>query len=332
MMSSSNTLQRSAHRIGEVARDLLKSGSQGRILATFSKAVYLNSIYGELSWLVTDNLPMHRRGIQIPGALPRVAADSSFSVRGQHLLLEPDIDLDLGPAATWVSPRPNPGTHLPFDDLPERLWAVTCLFDDFPSPTGFGRVLLEIAENTPGNPLPAPSSDSGLALKHARPALNEIVLACIASDFSRILMIAEDLIGLGEGLTPSGDDFIGGLLFSSFTIQELYTQCDTQCQGFALSDVELFIDNSRNRTNLISYTMLKDLAAGHAPDTLHRFINALLTDKHLESTYYYGLELVRIGHSTGWDLLTGVWMGVLLNLGSRATLSSSLYDFTSSRF
>jgi hypothetical protein len=327
MKSFLNTPQLSVYRIGEAARDILKSGSQGRVLAVFSNAVYLRSLSGELFWLVTDKIPMHRRGIQIPGTLPRVTADSSFSVRGQHLLLGSNIDLDLSAASIWVSPRPKFDEHLPFEDLPDRLRAIICLFDDFPPPTGFGSILLEITRNTVDYPLPAAFPDNGLALKHARPALNEILLACIANDFSRILGTAENLIGLGEGLTPSGDDFIGGLLFSSLTIQKIYTQY----QGFTLSDVEFFLEYSRNRTNLISYTLLKDHAAGHASDTLHRFINAILTDKHLESTYYFGLELVRIGHSTGWDLLTGVWMGILLSLGSRAALSCSLYDSTSSR-
>jgi hypothetical protein len=328
MKSNSNTTQLSAYRIGEAARDLLKSGLHGRILARFSNAVYLNSNDGEVFWIVTGNIPMHRRGIQIHGDLPIVAASSPFSVRGQHLLLEPDISLDLSTESIWIAPRPNPGKCLPFEDLSDRLWDTASMFVDFPTPTGFGRMLPEITSNALGNPLPGASPDYGLALKHARPALNKIVMACIAKDLPRILMTAEELIGLGEGLTPSGDDFIGGLLFSSLTIQEMYTQY----QGFNPLDVELLLGKAMNRTNLISYTILKELAAGHAPDTLQRFINAILTDKQLESTYHCGLELVQLGNSTGWDLLTGVWMGMLLSLGSKAALSSSFYDCASGRF
>ncbi len=323
MKSFLNTPQLSVFWIGEAVRDLLKSGLQGRILAIFSNAIYLNSTCGELLWLMTDNIPMHRRGIQVPGGLPRVPADSSFSVRGQHLLLEPDIDLDLSPASIWESPRPNLDKLLPFEDLPDHLSAITRLFDDFPSPTGFGWILSEITRIATGSPLPAALPDFGRALKYTWPTLNEIIQACLANDFPRILKTAEDLIGLGEGLTPSGDDFIGGLLFSSYKLQEIYTQF----QGFTRSDVELFLENSRNRTNLISYTMLKDLAAGHAFDTLHRFFNAILTDQNLENVHSFGLELVRIGHSTGWDLLTGVWTGMLLSIGSRAALSNSMPAF-----
>ncbi len=294
---------------------MLKTGSEGRILAAFSKAVYLDNVNGELCWLVTNNQPMHRRGIQIQGALPVVAAGSAYRVKGQHLLLGDDIDLDLGPASTWVSPRPDPDKCLPIEALPNRLQEASCLFAGFPLPTGFGPFLLESVKDQPGNPLPKFSSRSELGLNRARPVLDEILLACRSGDFSQTLLLGEALVGLGEGLTPSGDDFIGGLLFSGLTIHELYAEAQAEGPiprpGFARPELEQFIEYSRQRTNLISYTILKDLAAGHAPDTLHHFVNALLCDKHLERVCEYGFDLVRIGHSTGWDLLTGVWLGLL---------------------
>ena len=326
MKSSSNTSLLSVYCIGEAAQDFLKSGSQGRILAVLSNAVYLDSIYDELLWLMTEKLPMHRRGIQIPGALPRVATDSSFSVRGQHLLLGTDIDLDMKPASIWVSPCPNLEKVVPFEELPDHLRAVSTLFVGYPSPKGFGCILSEITKSRLDNPLLAPLPDYGPALKHKWSVLNEIIHAYIVNDFPKILRMAEDLIGIGEGLTPSGDDFIGGLLFSGFILREIYPQY----LGFTPSDVELFLDKSRGQTNLISYTILKDLATGNAPETLHRFVNAVLTDQHPESIDYLGLELIRIGHSTGWDILTGVWMGMFLSICSRAAHSCSVPAFTSS--
>ena len=294
----------------------------------FSNAVYLETIYDQVMWLVTENIPMHRRAIQIPGGLPRVLVDSSFSVRERHLLLGYDIDFDLSTASKWVLPRPNLDQILPMERLQDRLRTVSSLFDDFPTPKGFGKFLLEIERIASGNPFPVAFTDYGPALKYAWPMLDEIVRACMVNDCPQILKIAEDLIGLGEGLTPSGDDFIGGLLFANFMLQQIYPQY----QGISLSDVELSLDNSKNQTNLISYTILEDLAAGHAAEVLHHFINAVLTNTHLESIYYLGLELVRIGHSTGWDLLSGVWTGMLLSIGSQAALSCSVPAFKSSGY
>jgi hypothetical protein len=202
---------------------------------------------------------------------------------------------------------------------------VSPLFGGYTSPKGFGWILSEITKIFLGIPLPAEFPDCRPVQKHTWSALNEIVIASTVNDFPRILRISNNLLGLGEGLTPSGDDFVGGLLFASFVLQEIYTQHN----GFSRSDVDLFVNNSRNRTNLISYIMLKDLAAGHAFDTLHRIINGMLTDKHLEGIDFLGSELIRIGHSTGWDLLTGVWMGMFLSIFSSTARSCSVPVITS---
>ena len=294
-------------------------------MAVFSNAIYLYSDYDKLLWLATEKGPMHRRGIQIPGALPRIAANSSFSVQGQHLLLGTDIEVDMSLASPWESPRLDLERVIPLGELPRRLQDVLSLFGDYPPPKGFGWIISEVTNITLGNRWPANFPDHSPVQNYAEPALKEIVHAFIANDFPRILRISKDLIGLGAGLTPSGDDFIGGLLFSSFFLQEIYSQY----QGFTLSDVESFVKNSRNRTNLISYIMLKDLASGHTFDTLHRFINAICTDQHLDQVHDLGLELVRIGHSSGWDLLTGVWTGIVLSTSSRAALPCSVSNHVS---
>jgi hypothetical protein len=314
--------------IGRKSRDILKSGSQGRILTKLSRAIYLNSIDNELFWLVTKNIAMHCRGVQLLTSLPRVDADSSYSVREQHLLLGNHIAFDLSPAATWVAPCPNLDEVIPLEELPDRLWTITCLFNDYPTPNGFGIYLLDFVKTLFGNYQLSDIPKSGLAEGNYQSAFINIVQACIMNDFNQIFRFGKDLVGLGEGLTPSGDDLIGGILFANFMLQEIYTQY----QGFNPSDMELFLDYSSKRTNVISYTMMKDLAEGNASSPLHGFINALLTDQNLENVQTFGLELVQIGHSTGWDLLTGVWIGMLLSLDPSAALSNSLYDYTQNRF
>lgn len=294
--------------MGELAEESLKPGSHGEILAATTNALYLYSSDGELLWLVGDRVPMHRRAVQIRGSLPEVTRGSAFTVRGQCLVFDLELDLDLSPASIWLSPRPRRNACLPFERLPGCLRAASRVFAEFPPATGFGPFLLELTNNGSDNPSPDefPASDS--ILKHARPMLDEVFRAVRVNDSSRILGASEELIGLGEGLTPSGDDFAGGLLFSSYVLSE----CFAQYRAFARLDVVGFLERSSKRTNRISHTILKDLASGHTFDTLHRFILAILTGQHLEQVRTLGLEVVRVGHSTGWDLLTGVWMGLLL--------------------
>jgi len=116
------------------------------------------------------------------------------------------------------------------------------------------------------------------------------------------------LVGLGEGLTPSGDDFIGGLLFCRKILQDSYPD---------ILDLEFpklpgFIESIQASTNTISHTFLKDHAEGHGFEPIHLFANAFLTGQPDDLLHKILVDLTHIGHSTGWDLLTGFLTGMLL--------------------
>jgi hypothetical protein len=296
--------------MGELARHALAQGSHGRVLAAFSNAIYLINTRDDLFWLATESIPMHQRAIHLAGSLPRVEAESPFSVIDQHLWLGSNFVLDFSQASIWRSPLPFPRDHLPMCDLSKRLGTLFSLMDDLPSPKGFGIFIPEILKCSQDPP--SPHSFPGLTTvsEYAWPVIQEISEACLAHDFPRVLETAADLIGLGEGLTPSGDDFVGGLLFYVMTLQHLYAPF----HNIRTTDLPRFLERATSRTHVISFTMLKDHATGHSTETLHKFINALLTGQSLESTYLLGMELTQIGHSTGWDLLAGVLTGMLITI------------------
>ena len=298
------------HRMGEQARSMLTQGSHGRVLAAFSNAIYLINAQDDLCWLATESTPMHQRGIHLVGPLPRVAVDSSFTVIDQHLGLVSNFILDFSRASIWGSPLSFPGDHLPICDLSEHLGAIFSLINNLPSPKGFGIFIPELLKCIQDQPSPHSFPRLTAVSEYAWPVIQEISKACLDHDFPRILKTAAELIGLGEGLTPSGDDFIGGLLFCVMTLQHTYAPL----HNVRATDLTRFLERAKSRTHVISFTMLKDHATGHASETLHKFINALLTDEYLESTYLLGMKLIKIGHSTGWDLLAGVLTGMLITI------------------
>jgi hypothetical protein len=128
--------------------------------------------------------------------------------------------------------------------------------------------------------------------------------ACLEHQPTRIPEIADRLIGLGEGLTPSGDDFLGGMFFAFHQLQAAYPES-------AIADFRLHPESYRTRTHQISYTLLNDLAHGYAVAPLHHLVNGLLMGEPFETIYLYVTQLTSIGHSTGWDLLTGLLVGLL---------------------
>ncbi|MCX7668527.1 MAG: DUF2877 domain-containing protein, partial [Anaerolineae bacterium] len=107
------------------------------------------------------------------------------------------------------------------------------------------------------------------------------------------------LIGLGPGLTPAGDDFVGGLLF---TLRHLG---DANAIAWDQPAVDRLIAWARDRTNAISHVLLRDLADGQGPAPLHDLLWALLGRAATEAPSACASRLLRIGSSTGAQMLAG---------------------------
>lgn len=102
--------------------------------------------------------------------------------------------------------------------------------------------------------------------------------------------------GCGFGLTPSGDDFISGLLSGLSLKQELF--------GKDLSEVRNAIYNTAQGENLISNTFLYLAKEGLFVERFKNFINSLLY-KGQEEIYTNIQKLLDVGETSGSDMLVG---------------------------
>ena len=293
--------------MGKAARLWLSDGQRGKVLASVNHATYLLTEAGELVWLATPESPKHRRCIQCPPPLPRLAVDSTFTIRARLIVLESGTELKLGAAQVWEAPALPVNEVIDFGILPFKLFAVVASFLARETPAGFGafiRPVLQIAEKQ--------ASTSGfqpedIFSKTAWPVVEKIARACLSHDLPTVLEQADALIGLGEGLTPAGDDFLGGLFFTRYLLSCSYSQY----HYLKLGDLSKWIDANQPRTNRISYTLLKDNIYGHALEPLNRLGLALLTNQPVEIAGSAASDLIKVGHSTGWSLLTGFLVGML---------------------
>jgi hypothetical protein len=103
------------------------------------------------------------------------------------------------------------------------------------------------------------------------------------------------LVGLGPGLTPSGDDFLGGMMIALRAVN----------QTAVLSGLGSLVRKAgRRRTNLISRAHLAAAADGLGAAALHAVLDDVLAGKargmarHLDA-------VAGIGHTSGWDALAG---------------------------
>ena len=124
---------------------------------------------------------------------------------------------------------------------------------------------------------------------HAQPALEAIERWLVGNAIGNE---ADMLIGLGPGLTPSGDDFLGGVMIALHRVQR-----KTQAQG-----LWRWLLPRLPRTSAISGAHLAAAAVGEAHEALHDVLNG---ERDLA-------KLDAVGHTSGWDALAGA-VAVLKN-------------------
>lgn len=110
-----------------------------------------------------------------------------------------------------------------------------------------------------------------------------------------ILQMATQLIGLGEGLTPSGDDLIVGFL----AVLHMAGQ-----NSLILSWPELIVPCLTNTPDL-SGAFLRCAQEGHFSEPLVRLVLALYDVESPDWTAY-AARLARVGHSSGVDAMVGI--------------------------
>jgi hypothetical protein len=299
-------------QMGTTARACLASGQRGKILAVFSKTIYLLTEAGELFWITTEGAPLHQRCAQTALPLPGLAAGLSFHVQGHCLIIDPAFVVDIEDAAEWCAPRGD--RILEVTSLSARLQTFFSNLD-VSRAAGFGIFIPYILSLTSGlsiDPWPEPADPIRL---FAEPLILDMTRACLKRQSARISQNTEALIGLGAGLTPSGDDFLGGMLFALKILQAAYPDS-------AFTDYAIPIESYRLRTHIISFTLLKDLTNGQAIAPLHFIINGLLGGEALERISPSVSQLTQVGHSTGWDLLTGLLVGLLTTYQSNYFIPS----------
>lgn len=120
--------------------------------------------------------------------------------------------------------------------------------------------------------------------------------------------------GVGIGLTPSGDDFLVGVMLALW---------------LAMKDPEPYIDSliagATGRTGQLSMALLKSAARGEAGQAWHHLVEALIRSDSsmLESSVH---SLMSAGHTSGTDALFGfvVTLGTICQPLSRSPKDSTM--------
>ncbi|MEV4297901.1 DUF2877 domain-containing protein [Microbispora rosea] len=142
------------------------------------------------------------------------------------------------------------------------------------------------------------------------PALLE--RGCRAGSLVESITAAERLIGLGPGLTPSGDDMLAGLLVA---LRHLGAAAGVP-RAVWLADwlAAVVTYDARTRTTPISATLLHCAARGEASPEVIGVLRGVAGHQPLEPAVH---RLLRLGHTSGADLAWGVQIGLSAVLAHR---------------
>ena len=141
-------------------------------------------------------------------------------------------------------------------------------------------------------------------LNLAAQRLDDLAQALHAQNLAALEAACLRLLGLGVGLTPSGDDLVGAVFFSLRHAPIAHWHAAMPALHKRISRA------AQSASNPISAALLDDLVQGSSYRALHELFDALhsqQTPAIEESTR----ALLRIGASSGADMLTGVLLTLL---------------------
>lgn len=110
------------------------------------------------------------------------------------------------------------------------------------------------------------------------------------------------LIGRGKGLTPSGDDILVAYLSLMFS-----------CHQERFQQLLPIVLNRLSHTTDVSQAYLRACLKGYASSPICRFYHTLCQTHFDKKALISQLEFIKaIGHTSGADMLLGLWFGLCL--------------------
>lgn len=114
------------------------------------------------------------------------------------------------------------------------------------------------------------------------------------------------LMGLGSGLTPSGDDFLAGFIMGLFKAGE-----HDRAKWLA----QYLYHRARTKATVISLAFYRALAEGFVAESYHRFLE-IIGSGDLQGLDQRFRRVSQNGATSGWDTIAGIVFGVSFALSA----------------
>lgn len=300
--------------IGSIAaKRISEDGFVGKVHSIFDKSFAMTGRCDGLVFFVRHDVARGPLNVVVDLDVDLTFASLSMSV-GDAVIRQRDslfvgryIEIRLCDARVWTCTTRLPQVASPLR-VNEKIDALKVRVLELGNHGGLGQLVRYESQIIRGETIP----DEVLPMISAKvlPHLRSLVSAIISEDLRTVENSAKSLVGLGIGLTPSGDDVLAGImagvstLLANFSIDDRYI---TAVNGAIISHLQ------ENRTNLISKEFLVCAARGQFVENVASLIMDVLSPS--ENLINSKIQVVlKMGETSGTDITLGIILGLRLGL------------------
>ncbi|HLC05896.1 MAG TPA: DUF2877 domain-containing protein [Anaerolineales bacterium] len=287
-----------AIRVAPGAIEALRAGSTWKILSSHRHAVNFVDSAGKLLSLIEGQIHMGPFSIQVD-AIPARAwyADQPDPLRialeGETRVSMGGRILDLSSAVSW-NPRPDWSALV---TVPWRFEFLPVLLNRLrtSAPPESLACVLDLLSTHSAGPDAHRSRLRDMPRAAAATACLRLCQTLAEGKLNDVAAASAALAGMGPGLTPSGDDFLIGVMFG---IQSALPTAKAKARS------NFIYRASAGRTNTISNAWLSAASDGQAIQAWHELVDSILSfnsgmvDRACQN-------LIELGHTSGADALAG---------------------------
>jgi len=282
---------------GRPALDILCSNDSGRVAALFEHSFY---IAFDQSWVCLGSRDLPMGPLNLRSTTPTGMSWEACGLKLEDPVASSENRLAIGTELVFAT-----DDAVPWDPPVLGPWSAQTLKTGLKALDRIGgpNTDMGLGDFVTDNPARHPSSRIVEAASRPIEALSRSVEGAfkgVPIDQLEFDAAAIALLGLGPGLTPSGDDFLGGTLIALSNLPALALRADL----FAIIE-----RHAPHRTNAVSLAHLRAAGAGAGHQALHEILNNLLAGE-TDALPNQMIAIDNIGHSSGWDALAG--LGVTL--------------------
>ena len=298
----------SVERVGFKAhRCMTAPGFSGSVIAAGSRAVYISTDDGDLLAACSMDQQPHPRSFLTDLDLTSLYEGLRMWYEDDELRFGNGASLMVSENQVWYRPSAVPPCVAPSNVLRSRCNDLLQAAQDAHEGENLGLALSSFTIGDRAPTFAGADPDISPLIFAGAEIVKGLAPICRLGDLEPSLKVSERLIGLGPGLTPSGDDFVGGLLFMARHLNAAYPQ-ERWWQG---GNIGGFLAHSETMTSRISHALLSDLAEGQSHESLHDLAEELVVDDEKLDAASHVRRVTEIGQSSGWDILTGMLAGLL---------------------